>query len=70
MPLERLGLVKTSLSDYPGRVAAVLFTHGCNMECGWCHNPTLVRDPPADFYTLTEVLERFRLHGIDARLRA
>ncbi len=48
MPLERLGLVKTSLLDYPGRVAAVLFTHGSNMECGWCHNPTLVRDPPPE----------------------
>lgn len=36
------GVQKVSLVDYPGQVAAALFTIGCNMRCGYCHNPELV----------------------------
>lgn len=36
------GFVKQSLIDYPGKVAAVVFTQGCNFRCGYCHNPQLV----------------------------
>ena len=36
------GVQKVSLGDYPGHVAAALFTIGCNMRCGYCHNPELV----------------------------
>jgi pyruvate formate lyase activating enzyme len=36
------GLVKQSLIDYPGKIAAVVFTQGCNFRCGYCHNPQLV----------------------------
>ncbi|MCK4591908.1 anaerobic ribonucleoside-triphosphate reductase activating protein [Candidatus Parcubacteria bacterium] len=28
--------------DYPGRIAAVVFTMGCNFRCPFCHNPELV----------------------------
>jgi pyruvate formate lyase activating enzyme len=38
----KFGLVKTSLIDYPGEVAAVLFTRGCNLRCPYCHNPELI----------------------------
>ncbi|HQO65337.1 MAG TPA: radical SAM protein, partial [Spirochaetales bacterium] len=38
----RLGIQKTSLVDFPGRVAAVLFTAGCPFRCPYCHNPELV----------------------------
>jgi pyruvate formate lyase activating enzyme len=34
--------VPTSLLDYPGEVAAVIFTPGCNFRCPYCHNPELV----------------------------
>ena len=34
-------LRKTSLIDYPGKIAAVVFTKGCNFRCGYCHNPEL-----------------------------
>ncbi len=40
--MEISGLVKTSLIDYPGKVAAVVFTQGCNFRCGFCHNPDLL----------------------------
>jgi len=36
------GYVPCSLGDYPGRIAAVVFTQGCNWRCPWCHNPALV----------------------------
>jgi len=31
-----------SLIDYPGKVAATVFTAGCNFLCPFCHNPELV----------------------------
>jgi len=37
-----VGLRKTSLVDYPGRVAAVVFMPGCSLRCPWCHNRELV----------------------------
>lgn len=36
------GLQKVSLVDYPGKVAATVFTSGCNFCCPFCHNPELV----------------------------
>lgn len=36
------GYVPCSLSDFPGRIAAVVFTQGCNWRCPWCHNAALV----------------------------
>jgi pyruvate formate lyase activating enzyme len=37
-----LGWSKTTLLDYPGRVASTLFLQGCNFRCPFCHNPELV----------------------------
>lgn len=36
------GFIKNSLVDWEGKVAAVIFTKGCNFRCGYCHNPSLV----------------------------
>lgn len=36
------GIQKFSTVDYPGYTVASLFTIGCNMRCGYCHNPELV----------------------------
>lgn len=36
------GIQKFSAVDYPGHTAATIFTIGCNMRCGYCHNPELV----------------------------
>ncbi len=36
------GLQKFSLIDYPGKVACIIFTQGCNFRCRYCHNPELV----------------------------
>lgn len=39
------GLQKTTLLDYPGKVACTLFTGGCNFRCPFCHNASLVLSP-------------------------
>lgn len=36
------GYQKTTLLDYPGHVAATIFTGGCNFCCPFCHNSDLV----------------------------
>ncbi len=36
------GLQKLTLLDFPGQVAAIVFTKGCNFLCPFCHNALLV----------------------------
>lgn len=36
------GLQKLTLVDFPGKVAAIVFTKGCIFRCPYCHNPDLV----------------------------
>jgi pyruvate formate lyase activating enzyme len=31
-----------TILDYPEKVACIAFTPGCNMRCGFCHNPEFV----------------------------
>ena len=39
------GFQGTSLLDFPGRIASLVFWGGCNLTCPFCHNPPLVLDP-------------------------
>lgn len=39
------GFQKNSLIDFPGTVACVVFTTGCNFCCPYCHNPDLASGP-------------------------
>jgi pyruvate formate lyase activating enzyme len=46
------GIQKNSLIDYPGKLSCVIFMSGCNFDCPYCHNPSLVRcseECPASF---------------------
>ena len=38
------GFEPFSASDWPGRLAAVIFCGGCNLACGYCHNSRLIHD--------------------------
>lgn len=38
------GFIKNSFVDYPGKIASVVFTQGCNLRCSYCHNLSLI-DP-------------------------
>ena len=42
--MQIAGYLKTSLIEWPGKIASVVFTPGCNFRCPFCHNPDLV-DP-------------------------
>ena len=35
------GVTPFSATDYPGKLAAVVFVQGCPWRCGYCHNPHL-----------------------------
>ncbi len=39
------GLQKTTLLDFPGKLACTVFTGGCNFRCPFCHNASLVMRP-------------------------
>lgn len=39
------GFAKNTLIDFPGIVACMVFTQGCNFFCPYCHNPDLVAGP-------------------------
>lgn len=64
------GLQKVSLIDYPGKIAAVVFTQGCNFRCPYCHNPDLVPpEPRGDLLPAGDVFaflekRRGRLDGV------
>lgn len=40
------GLNKTTLLDYPGKVAATIFIGGCNFRCPFCQNSSLIYPNP------------------------
>ena len=42
------GLNKTTLLDYPGRIAATIFLGHCNFRCPFCQNSALVLNPAAE----------------------
>ncbi len=46
MNLPIAGYLKTTLIDWPGKIASVVFIAGCNFRCGFCHNPELVTVDP------------------------
>jgi pyruvate formate lyase activating enzyme len=46
---------KSSLIDYPGKIACVIFTVGCNFRCPYCHNSFLLNTTP--IMSIEEVLK-------------
>ncbi len=61
------GFQKTSLIDYPNKIAAIVFTQGCNFRCGYCHNPELAELKKTEFKT-EEILDflESRIGKLDA----
>ena len=60
------GLNKLSLVDYPGYMAAIVFTGSCNFRCPFCQNSSLVLDPMSQPVLDNEELFAFleRRHGM------
>lgn len=57
-----------TMVDYPGRLAAIFFTSGCNFRCGFCHNAALLAGgrEGLTYDRLERACERFRDHWVDA----
>ena len=60
------GLQKSSLIDYPEKIACIVFTQGCNFRCGYCHNPELFekREPLISTEAFFEFLKT-RINKLD-----
>ncbi len=55
------GFQGTSLLDFPGRIASLVFFGHCNLTCPFCHNPTLVQNPEQyPDYPLAELLAELK----------
>ena len=61
------GYDKLSTVDYPGELACAIFLVGCNFNCGYCHNPSLISGNGA-YVPKEEVMEylEFRKDMLDA----
>lgn len=42
------GFHPLTLLDFPGQVACIVFSQGCNLRCGYCHNRQLVHSALAE----------------------
>lgn len=51
------GYLPTSFSDFPGRIAAVIFTQGCNFRCPYCHNPELLPQDSSEQWCPQTILQ-------------
>ncbi len=57
----RFALVKTTLLDYPGKVAASIFLPGCHLRCPYCQNPDFADPCRVDAeLSFNENMEGFR----------
>lgn len=56
------GFQRTTLADYPGRVASIAFVAGCNMLCHYCYNPDLV------FSKAAKISEEFIIEALRKRM--
>ncbi|MDF2685513.1 MAG: anaerobic ribonucleoside-triphosphate reductase activating protein [Clostridia bacterium] len=61
------GMVKNSFVDYPGLIACVLFVPGCNYNCFYCHNRSLIDGSTNIISNIqTEAFLKKRVGKIDA----
>ena len=57
MAITKAGLLKTTLLDYPGKVASTVFLPGCNFRCPYCHNRDLVLNSDGTLLPIGEIIE-------------
>lgn len=58
------GIQPNSFVDYPGRIAYVIFTPGCNFNCYYCHNRHILHKQAVQYhneYVLEEIQSRRKL---------
>ena len=55
------GVQKVTLLDYPGKVACEIFTQGCNFECPFCQNSSLIPITNTGEFSEEEIFEYLTL---------
>lgn len=55
------GVQKVTLLDYPGKVACEIFTQGCNFECPFCQNSSLIPITNTGEFSEEEIFEYLNL---------
>ena len=51
------GFQKLTLSDYPGNTACIIFTKGCNFNCSYCQNSSLIKINDKDLITEDDIFK-------------
>ncbi|MDD6212727.1 MAG: anaerobic ribonucleoside-triphosphate reductase activating protein [Clostridiales bacterium] len=67
--MDVFGFQSLTLLDYPGYLAATIFTGNCNFRCPFCHNADLLSPFPEDALSIREILDTLkrrqgRLEGV------
>ncbi|MBA7530209.1 7-carboxy-7-deazaguanine synthase [subsurface metagenome] len=54
------GIIDISTKDIPNRSTMVIFTVGCNLNCGFCHNKYLLHESVGKDMEVSELLEQIK----------
>jgi len=54
------GIIDISTKDIPNRSTMVIFTVGCNLNCGFCHNKYLLHESVGKDMKVSELLEQVK----------
>jgi pyruvate formate lyase activating enzyme len=51
------GFQRFTLSDFPGKIAVIVFLQGCNFRCPFCHNGSLLSPQPERPVPVEEIMQ-------------
>jgi len=54
------GIIDISTKDIPNKSTMVIFTVGCNLSCGFCHNKYLLHESVGKDMEVSELLEQIK----------
>ena len=54
------GIIDISTKDIPNKSTMVIFTVGCNLNCGFCHNKYLLLESVGKDMEVSELLEQIK----------
>ncbi len=57
MLITKAALLKTTLIDYPEKIACTIFLPGCNLRCPFCHNRDLVFGEEKNLISIEEIIK-------------
>ena len=52
--------IESSLLDWEGKIACVVFLSGCNFRCPWCHNKELAEGTVRNIISVDEILQKLK----------